>query len=202
MIRQFIHVASICGVCLLATVFAVLAQDTAVPWSPASPISWQDFRCSPPANATRLSEVAAIHMTIQWRASYVIRSQGGMLSWAGTIENVAVSNTMDPTLSWVIRSRASDDALRHEECHFDLNEVYRRKVAAELSCIRAEGRSSEEVQSSLEQKLHETASGILERLTQMHAIYDEQTAHGTGLAAQMSWEGRVSAWLDAPMTAP
>ena len=202
MIRQFIRATSIYGACLLAAAFAVLAQATAVPWSPDSPIGWYDFQSSTPVNAARLVQVAAIHMTIDWRTGYVIRSQSGTLPWAGTIENVTVSNTMDPMLSWVISSRASDDALRHERCHFDLNEVYRRKLAAVLSCMRAEGHSSDEVQSSLEQNLHETASKILERLAQMHTTYDEQTEHGTDTAAQMLWEGRVSAWLDAPTTAP
>ena len=200
--RRLIRTRSLLVACLSLLLFGLAAHGGAVAWSDETPIDWYLFQGVPPANAHQLLQVAAIHMSIEWKAGYTIRSQGGQTSWVGTIDNYLVTNTMDPSLSWVIRSRATDAALEHEQCHFDLSEVYRRKLEASISCIQVTGRTSGETQTALQQRLQSVGSEILSRLAQMQDIYDEETGHGTLPEQQALWEDRVRAWLDAPMTAP
>ena len=199
---RLIRTRSLLVACLAIVLLGVAAFGGAVPWSDETPIDWYLFQGIPPANAHQNLQVAAIHMSIQWLAGYTIRSSGGQTSWVGTIDSYLVTNTMDPTLSWVIRDRASAAALKHEQCHFDLSEVYRRKLEASISCIQVSGRTSTETQTALQQRLQSVGSEILTRLAQMQDVYDEETGHGTLPDQQALWEDRVNAWLDAPMTAP
>ena len=200
--RRLIRTRSLLVACLSLVLIGLAAQGGAVAWSEETPIDWYLFQGIPPANARQNLQVAAIHMSIQWKAGYTIRSQGGQTSWVGTIDNYLVTNTMDPSLSWVIRDRASDAALEHEQCHFDISEVYRRKLEASISCIQVSGRTSGETQTALQQQLQSVGSQILARLAQIQETYDEETGHGTLPEQQALWEDRVRVWLDAPMTAP
>ena len=193
----------------LSVLFFVLVVSTAfglsaalIPWADGCPLTWGNFQCPAPADAARRVDVAAIHMTIQWSASYTVRSQIANGSWTGAVDHLTVTNVMDPAQSWVISSRASTDALRHEQGHFNLNEVYRRKLEASLTGLQSQGATGEEAQTRLNDLLHTTASSVLDRLEEMQSRYDEETGHGTNPAGQSSWDQQIQAWLVCPTTAP
>ncbi len=173
-----------------------------IPWSAGSPLSWDLFRGIPPPNAARLSEAAAIDMRIEWHVRYVLRPSEAGSGWVGTVEGVTVTNTMDPTLSWVLLSRASDRILRHEQAHFDLNEVYRRRLETELAGLSARSDTVERARAALEEKIHSVAEEILDRLSAMQERYDDETKHGTDAEAQEGWEEMIATWLDGEATPP
>jgi len=107
---------------LLGLFFYAAALDGAasgVPWCETTPISWELFQGPAPADALHRNEAAAIHMTIRWHARYSAASRGR--TWIGCVESVSVTNTMEPSLSWVIPGKADDRVLAHEQAHFDLN---------------------------------------------------------------------------------
>lgn len=188
---------------LLLVAFLASAYDlpaSCVCWSTNRPLTWGDFRSPPPGNASSLIDVAAIYMTIHWSASYAIRNQGS--NWVGTVESLAVVNAMDPLRSWVLASRESQQALGHEQTHFNLNEVYRRKIEAALKCQQATGPTSASAQSTLQQKLHQTADALLDRLAEIQSQYDRETRHGSDAAQQAAWNQRVLTWLAQPSLAP
>ncbi len=174
---------------------------TCVSWSVNRPLTWADFCSPPPANASSLVDVAAIHMTIRWSASYAIRNQGGS-TWVGTVESLSVLNAMDTARSWVVANRQSPQALSHEQTHFNLNEVYRRKMESALRCQQATGTTAEATQSALAQKLHQTADALLDRAAEMQSQYDRETRHGSDAAKQAEWNQRVMKWLEQPSLAP
>jgi predicted secreted Zn-dependent protease len=146
--------------------------------------------------------VAAIQMRIEWSASYTVRSQFATGTWTGTVDVLTVTNAMDPARSWVIQARASADALRHEQGHFNLNEVYRRKLELALEGLQSEGTTGQEAQQRLDELLHETASAVLDRLTDMQAHYDQETVHGTDSVHQAYWDQQIATWLLNPAAAP
>jgi hypothetical protein len=174
---------------------------TCVCWSVNRPLTWADFSSPPPANASNLVDVAAIHMTIRWSASYAIRNQGGS-TWAGTVESLSVLNAMDTARSWVVANRQSAQALSHEQTHFNLNEVYRRKIESALRCQQATGTTAEATQSVLAQRLHQTADALLDRAAEMQSQYDRETRHGNDAAKQAEWDRKVLGWLTSPSLAP
>jgi hypothetical protein len=204
----------IAGWCLLRVVaipllacligFSALATSSdgsvpGIPWNAATPLTWDLFRATPPADAVNRTEAAAIHMTIRWHASYSVTSNGG--SWTGLVESVTVTNTMAPSLSWVVLGKADDRILQHEQAHFDLNEVYRRRLETLLPCIQAQSATKEGAIDALHAALHRRANEILLQLQAAQAGYDVETGHGNNPAGQARWEAQIATWLRNPAAA-
>ena len=188
--------------CLIGfTAFATTSDGSVsgIPWSASTPLTWDLFQAAPPADAVNRSEAAAIHMTIRWHASYSVTSSGG--SWAGQVQNVTITNTMEPSLSWVVPGKADAQVLRHEQAHFDLNEAYRRKLEVLLPCIQARSATKEGAIDTLNADLHQRADEILEQLQAAQARYDTETGHGSNPAGQARWEAQIAAWLLNPTAA-
>lgn len=173
---------------------------SSMPWCETTPISWDLFQCPAPADAVHRNEAAAIHMTIRWHARYSVTSRGR--TWVGHVESVAVTNTMEPSLSWVVPGKADDRVLGHEQAHFDLNEVYRRKLEIVLSSVQADSGSKDGALDALHEALHRKAEEILERLEAVQARYDAESGHGNNPAGQARWEAQIAAWLRDPAAAP
>jgi len=196
----------ICCLLVLALFLAVLAvaQSTQlIQWNEDTLLTWEDFQGVPPANAAQVSEVAAIHMTVKWHASYSIRSQHASgYAWAGTLEDVIVSNLMNPRFSWVVQSKATPAVLRHEQFHFHLNEVYKRKLLETLGGLQIQGSSAEAAMAAFDERIQQTADGILDRLSAVQERYDRETGNGTDSDAQARWEDDIQVWLVTPTLAP
>jgi len=171
-----------------------------ISWDIASPIDWHLFRCTPPSNATRLSEAAAIHVEIQWNARYLISTSQGRVT--GQVTNLTTINAMDPSKSWVVPSKQERWLLRHQQGHFDLNEAYRRKLETVLLEVTTTGRDADSVCTSLESLLHAAAHQVLSTLEDQQARYDAETSNGRNDSQQARWEGQIAYWLDNPSAAP
>lgn len=197
---------SVSALILLLWAASVLATTEAEPpriiWDQAYPVTWDMFLGAPPADAGHRTEAAAIHMTIRWHASYSVSSTNGT-DWSGQLASITVTNSMEPTLSWAVPGKTYASVLRHEQLHFDLNEVYRRKLECLLQGTPAcTGATQQGAVDLLNASLHQTANTVLQKLTDMQALYDSQTSHGNNSAEQARWETSIADWLSAPTTAP
>jgi len=190
---------------LIALVMAVPIYAEAVAdgiaWDAARPLTWSDFLGAAPADAVHRNEPAAIHMTIHWRVSYSASSTNGR-TWTGRVENSDVTNTMSPTLSWSVPGKLNELILLHEQTHFDLNEVYRRKVEYALLCVQVNGSSQQGVLDALNAQVHNLAGTLLNRLVEVQAQYDTECSHGLDQAAQTRWQEQIARWLIDPALAP
>jgi hypothetical protein len=189
--------------CLIGFIaFAAMSDDSvaAIPWDASTPLTWDLFRAAAPADAIHRSEAAAIHMTIRWHASYSVASSGS--SWTGHVQRVTVANTMEPSLSWAVPGKVDDRVLRHEQAHFDLNEVYRRMLEALLPCLQAQNATKEGVIGALDATLHQRAAEILGRLQAAQTRYDAETCHGNDATGQARWEDQIAVWMRNPTAAP
>ena len=182
---------------------SVLSQSTQlIPWDAQELLTWADFQGVPPADAGQLSEAASIHMTIKWHASYSVRSQRGEgYSWMGSVQVIA-SNLMNPRFSWVVPSRATAAILRHEQFHFNLSEVYKRKLVQALDGLQVQGNTAEATMTALDELTQQTGAGILDQFSAMTDRYDQETANSTDSDAQAKWENDIQVWLATPSLAP
>ncbi len=166
-------------------------------WNSGRPLSWNDFRGPVPANVASLTDAAAIHMTISWPYQYNI--QCGTSPELVTATSIAVFNFMDPSRSWAYGPRMTAETLRHEQTHFNLNEVYRRKLENALCGLLPIPQTTKE---ALRQLLHSAADPILDRMLAVQSQYDRETDHGNNAAAQVEWDRKVLGWLTSPSLAP
>jgi hypothetical protein len=168
-----------------------------VSWKSGCPLTWNDFRGPAPANVASLTDAAAIHMTISWPYQYNV--QCGTSPELVTVTSIAVFNFMDPSRSWAYAPRMTPETLRHEQTHFNLNEVYRRKLENALCGLLPIPQTTKE---TLRQILHRTADPILDRMMAVQSQYDRETDHGNNAAAQAEWDRKVLGWLTSPSLAP
>ncbi len=204
MIKPILRCTS--ALALLLCAVSVLAATETIPtriaWDQAYPITWNLFQQAPPADAGHRAEAAAIHMTIRWHASYSVSSTNGR-NWTGQVSSITVTNMMEPTLSWVVPAKGFPSVLRHEQLHFDLNEVYRRKLECLLlQTATCTGTTQQDAVDLLDESLHQTANAVLQKLSEIQALYDSETAHSNNSAEQARWESLIDKWLASPTTAP
>jgi hypothetical protein len=209
--RSTEHKATLVFVLFLGVLSFSIAMATAqvpdhVPWSADQPVSWQLFLAPyPSSEGCMQAEVAAIHMTLSWSVSYVIDYDVQRKIWYGYVDasTIGVTNTMEPFLSWAAEDGRTSEVLCHEQLHFDLNEVYARKLAILLAHPRRiEARTKDEVRTALKEAINSTASSVLDMAEQMQSLYDQETKHGTDAQMQEDWRARIHAWLASPMQAP
>ena len=103
----------------LASAQAPAAGEEVIVWSATRTLDWKDFKAKPEGGALGGARIAISH-------NYSIGCRDGVLQ-------ARVQAVMVPAMSWVTyRIQASGLAsrvgLRHEQLHFDLAEVYARRV--------------------------------------------------------------------------
>ena len=190
---------------VLTMTTGVIAQvPEHVPWSADQPITWQLFLSPYPQDGCLQAEAAAIHMTLNWSVSYVIDYDTLKGTWYGYVDKplITVTNTMEPLLSWAATQGKSADVLNHEQRHFDLNEVYARKLTAHLDAPHVTGATTDAVRTALKKEINATAAAVLDMASNMQSLYDEETAHGTNAVVQASWAAKIDDWLTSPLQAP
>ena len=195
--------------CALVLVFLLLVcaplivadEAVGIAWDAARPLSWSDFQGVAPPTSGNLTEPAAIHMTIHWRVSYSATCANGR-TWSGRVETAEVSNVMSPGLSWAVPGQTNALILLHEQTHFDLNEVYRRKLEHALLSVQTQGGSQQGVVDALNERVHAIAKQLLNRLVAMQDVYDAETSPGLNQPVQNRWKDQVSLWLIDPSLAP
>ena len=208
--RTALHERAVLLVVVLMSVWLVPSAATFaqapehMPWCASQPISWSLFLAPYPQDGSLQAEAAAIHMTINWSVSYVLDYDRAHNNWYGYVDPsmISVTNTMEPLLSWAAADGKTADVLNHEQRHFDLNEVYARKLEILLARPRVTGATTDEVRSSLRKAINDTAAAVLDMAARMQSRYDDETAHGMRPDEQANWAAKIDAWLANPTQAP
>ena len=154
--------------------------------------------------AQDMMEAAQIHMTIRWQLQLIMEYDCQHQIWTAIVDrpSLKVTNTMVPAVSWVDRGRQNSAILNHEQGHFDLNEVYRRRLQAALTPLTAGGGTADAAKQALQALIDTASEEILSQVTNIQASYDQETRHGTDLQAQTAWNANIEAWLANPNQAP
>lgn len=106
-------------------------------WNENRLLTWADFQGVPNLGA---NYVASTNSGISFSFSYEVKN--GQMS----MEYEVLSNFY-PKLSWYKEGRVSDYILRHEQTHFDITELFARKLRKELQQTRFSKHPKEEVNS-------------------------------------------------------
>lgn len=152
-----------------------------IPWSVDRRLRWSDFLGPPPAESAEAARTVYL-------LSYESRCRGQEFQFS-------VAALFLPQQSWVRpRVLASADAgarvLGHEQTHFDLTEVYARRMRkffAEL--YNPCGLVEEGVRESVDRFVRDEA--------QAQARYDKETRYGLDVGRQQQWDREVSEMLVA-----
>lgn len=153
--------------------FSLSAQDTTtvIEWSEKK-LTWEDFREDNTTEKYYKKAAARISSTIRVRRSDTI-SNNRM--------TVRIHAVMRPYHSWV-RKRAvgNGKVLAHEQDHFEITELFARKLRKALSEATFSG-------SNYPQKMEKLIKQFRKDLSSMQYQYDEETSHGANEQLQRWW---------------
>ena len=159
---------------LPALIFSSLANSNEIPWNASRKLTWSDFRSKPDQNATN---AALTSSKIIFNYSY-----GSDNGFTFTINCVFDKNT-----SW---GRVKTDyILSHEQGHFDIAEIYARRLYKALKNYSFDAtRVSKEV-PALYQKMMKEENDFQDQ-------YDNETNYSRDKPQQAVWLEKIQHQLD------
>lgn len=161
---------------LLLLSFALLSfippKDELIPWGTRS-IEWSDFKARPNKSAKTVALTAS---TITLNSKYDNNNRLIIL-----IENFFISNR-----SWT--STSDSVVLEHERRHFDLSEVYARKIRKAI-------KEKKYNMNKLDTELNSIFEKFNAELARKQAQYDSETKHSINKIKQEEWSARIETEL-------
>jgi len=159
---------------LISSSLLIAAQDSQyINWSTARKLSWNDYLASPDKN----SDAAATTSTalgIEYR-----------------LRNNNVSHSIvcrfSKTKSW--GRFKTDYILAHEQCHFDITEVFARKLHKAM--MEYEFNSA-----SYKNDLNKIYEDIVKEKQDFQNEYDLETQHSQNREKQKEWQKKIEKMLD------
>ncbi len=144
-----------------------------IAWSPEKKLAWQDFRGKAPSNDRAAATTAS-------GISYQFSTSGS----SGEIElDYLVSTFFYPNKSWYQPSLCDSLILSHEQLHFDISELYARKMRNRL----ASSSFTQNVKAEFKQIYKE----VLEELEEFQNLYDDQTNFSRDVEQQLIWNNKI-----------
>lgn len=144
-------------------------------WSPNRKLTWEDFKGNPALNPD--TNVAA-----RTSCRFGIRID---TTHASAKVSVVVTNEFICYQSSVRPRQQKTTLLAHEQLHFDLCEVYARKLRKELTDIQLTLLNANTVSENTFLKIYKIYK-------ERQWLYDEETNHGLDLKAQELWNHTIA----------
>lgn len=154
---------------------AAAAKPAGIPWAANRPLTWADFQGQP-----KYGEVEAALTS----ADLLSGAQCRDYTFSAT-----VTPTFDPATSWVRNAKTAPPALlRHEQLHFDLTEVFARRLRQKLSTVKFDCEKLQPAFNRLTQAVYDQWSDEENR-------YDIDTNHGLNAPKQAAWDQKIQQQL-------
>ena len=165
--------------CLLLLLLFLLTVEVsqekdAIPWQPDRKLSWADFKGTPPGGkrvaATTASGISYSYKTMESNGRYKL--------------DYEVTALFYPHQSWYHRELCDSVVLSHEQLHFDISELYARRMRQIMGRrtfgpnVRAEVR-----------KIFKELNG---ELSEFQDRYDRETDFSRDREAQAFWNDAIA----------
>lgn len=152
-------------------------DDEAIPWSPNRKLTWADFKGEAPVT-DRAAATTASGITYQFATT-------------GTRDKMDIDYTVTtffyPYKSWYQSHLCDSMILSHEQLHFDISELYARKMRVRMATATFTGNVKAEVKAIYRE--------ILEELEAFQDLYDQETNFSRNREQQLLWNAKIEAAL-------
>ncbi len=153
-------------------------QKDDVLWQRENRLEWSDFKGKPSrtsnASAVTASGIAYSFSTFRKNDKIEIDFQ--------------VTSYFYPQNSWVRNTITDTLILNHEQLHFDITEIYTRKLRREFAEATFSDNVKAEVKAIYEQ--------IIKELNDFQNLYDKETNFSRNYEKQLEWNKQVSMALE------
>jgi len=145
-----------------------------IEWNADRPLEWKDFKKK---DIAKNNVVAWTHSGI--KTQYKCYNNNFTFS---------ISCTFDPMLSWT-NTLNNDYILAHEQLHFDISEVVKRRINYDIKNIKNPCANIKNIKKIINNHISELK--ILQKL------YDNESNHSMNREGQEKWQLNVKNWLKA-----
>lgn len=143
-----------------------------IPWAPATKLNWDDFMCEPKrgtdAVASTSTSLGIAYQMVNGKLSYHITCN------------------FSKNKSWGLMK--TDYILAHEQGHFDITEIFARKLNEALQNYNFNRRS-------FKNDINDIYQSIVAEKEQYQTAYDEETDHSRSKKIQYEWLDRIQTML-------
>ena len=157
----------------MITTSVIAQEEEAILWSAEYRLSWDDFKATPP-------EMGSVAATTASGISYFFSST----ETNGKMEvDFTVRTYFYPQKSWYIPEICNDIILSHEQLHFDISEMFARKMRRQLASTR--------FTSNIKAEVREIYQQINKELSEFQKRYDTETNFSRNVAQQKAWNAAI-----------
>jgi hypothetical protein len=146
--------------------------ETRIEWSADRKLTWDDFKGKPDLE----NHPYALALT---NSGFGYESAK---TWSQT-GDLFVESVFNTRESWVLPEGRNDYVLRHEQIHFDISEIYARRLRKALSDANVKAKDVTRVQQIFEE--------VFKEMQKRQKTYDSETYSGDKIETQKNWEAIV-----------
>ncbi|HRO43280.1 MAG TPA: DUF922 domain-containing protein [Flavipsychrobacter sp.] len=143
-----------------------------ISWSKDKKLSWDDFRGLIPNDAEEQT-AAATYCGIGFETNTISSKNSDL--------KIRVYNTFYIGQSWARPEEMNEDVLAHEQGHFDLCELYTRKLRERMANVSVNV-------NTLKPVLRKIYEDLQREYQARQEDYEVETAHGVNLPQQKKWQ--------------
>lgn len=153
--------------------FAQSSSEDVLAWSPDRKLTWEDYKAKPDPGSD-----AAASTTTYLSIEYHITNS----SFSYTIQS-----RFSRDRSW--GRHKSDYILSHEQGHFDIAEIFARKLHKEMSAYTFNSKT-------YQKELKKIYDKVTEEKEEMQNEYDRETRHSINKEKQAEWLAKIRRMLE------
>lgn len=154
-------------------------EEERIAWNEDHRLSWADFKGQPKVGN---SFVASTNSGLSF--GYGFKTINGVPT---SDFNYEVTSYFYPESSWYIPEKVNERVLSHEQTHFDITELYARKLRKRIAEF--------DFTTKVKDELDALYSQIERERRQMQSRYDLETNHSINVAEEAAWVARVQELL-------
>lgn len=177
MMKKFVLISLLMTLSFFSNSQSIHFDNDTVYWDSHRRLTWSDFKCKPSGNdLTAYGFQATAGSLVFVDTARIPNESGGVVSYSCFIKSK----------SWT-KDTTSSDLLAHEQLHFDIAELYARKIRKEIWLLR---------QQNVDTDLHKQKIGeLLDEFYLTSNEYDRETANGVILFKQQEWNKKIEKGL-------
>ncbi len=146
--------------------------ETQIVWSANRKLTWGDFKGKPDLE-NYPNALAITNSGFGYESGIQLFKQG----------RIFIQSNFNTLKSWVLPEGKTDYILNHEQIHFDITEIYSRKLRKELSDAKVTAENPLAAKRIFDK--------VFKELTKRQETYDNETKHGSKIETQKNWKAIV-----------
>jgi hypothetical protein len=152
-------------------------SEVKIAWSEIDKLTWDDFRGTPSGPK---GYVASTNSGISFSYSYGERN--GEIKLEYTIQS-----NFYPDLSWYRPEIVNDYILKHEQAHFDISELFARKLRKRVAAIIPT--------KNIKKKIDSVYNANESERQEMQHVFDSESVHSRNEVEELKWQQFIAAQL-------